>query len=200
MSRIKETRWIAGGVLVWLCLANVAPVIAADLIVLKDGSEYEGMVIELDRRRLIFEHDDGERETFPFSSLERIEFGEEESPPLHARVRVHGADDEVVIFVDGTAVASAAELRAGWIDISPLLATGTSEVRAEVVNRNGPWAYRWTLEAGTQKKTFACGLVGKSGCRKDGGTGREKGTFSAGRALLFVHRSSAEAEIQVEEE
>jgi len=65
-----------------------------------------------------------------------------------------------------------------------------------VTNNAGPWAYRWTVEAGAQKETFACGLAAKTGCRRDGGNGLERGTFEAGKIWIYVRRTAGEAVLQ----
>ncbi len=186
-----------------VCLLALVPVAraSADRVVLRDGSELSGYVVSLDRELLVMELPGDERREIPRREVARIEFGEEELPPLDATVRVLSADDEVHLYLDGREVAAPAELEAEWFDLAPLLADGTNELTAEVVNVSGPWAYRWVLRVGGKKYTFACGLAGKSGCRRgEGATGREKGTFFAGRAWLYVHRADGTIDVEIEEE
>ncbi len=184
-------------------LLAVVPVTSAstDRVVLRDGSELSGYVLSLDRELLVVELPGDERREIPRREVARIELGEEELPPLDAKVRVLAADDEVHLYLDGREVAAPAELEAEWFDLAPLLADGANELTAEVVNVSGPWAYRWVLRAGGKKYTFACGLAGKSGCRRGkGATGRERGTFFAGRAWLYVHRTDGTIEVEIEKE
>ena len=185
---------VAGPVPAW---AGQAP----DRVVLRDGSELAGWVVSLDRELLVMELPGDERREIPRREVARIELGEEELPPLRARVRVYAADDEVHLYLDGREIASPGELAAGWFDLAPLLADGTNELTAEVVNVSGPWAYRWVLDVGGKRTTFACGLAGKSGCRRgEGATGRERGTFFAGRAWLYVHRADGSIDVEIEQE
>ncbi len=186
--------------LLLLALATLAAA-STDRVFLRDGSELEGTVVSLDRELLVLDLPREGRRKIPRREVAKIEFGEEEAPPLDARVRVLAADDELHLYLDGRELAAPAELEAEWFDLAPHLADGANELTAEVVNVSGPWAYRWVLRVGGRKYTFACGLAGKTGCRRgEGATGREKGTFFAGRAWLYVHRSDGSIDVQVEEE
>ena len=109
------------------------------------------------------------------------------------------ADDLVRIFLDGEEIADPAKTQTEWIELGPLLAEGANLIEAEVENQAGTWAYQWILDAGEQKETFACGVRGKVGCRRDGMLGTEQGTFAAGRVWLYLDRASGEIELQVDE-
>ncbi len=168
-----------------------------DLVVLVDGSEVNCRVLGLDAKLLTIEREDGRHEKIAREKLVSITFGEGEAAPISARVRVLAADDLVRIYLNGQEVASAAELRAGWVDLAPLLGEGPNELYAEVSNETNLWAYRWVLEANGRRETFQCGLVHKSGCRAEGRSDRALGTFPAGRAWLYVHRRSGEVTIEL---
>lgn len=174
--------------------ASAAP--APDRVALRRGGEIRCRVLALDERQLVVEREDGRRENLPRADVLRIELGETAVKPIVARVHVVEGDDVVRLLLDGREIASPAELRAGWVDLAPLLREGPNVITAEVENRSGPWAYRWTLEAGAQRETFACGLANRAGCRQRGGNGMEQGTFPAGSAYLYVHRNAGEVVIQ----
>jgi hypothetical protein len=179
--------------------AVAAPPAAAllnDSLTLRDGSTFRCRVMEVDARRVLVEREDGRQSSIPRPDVVRIEFGLAPPPPIVARVHVDEADDIVRIKLDGKEVAPPATLRAGWFDLVPLLRDGPNVVEAEVENRSGSWAYRWVIEAGSQKEVFACGLAGRAGCRDDGREGHERGTFPAGRIYLYVHRDAGEVTLQ----
>lgn len=198
MSRIGE-RFRLAAFLVILAMASTAS-LALDLVVLRDGSELRGTVVSLDRGRLVLDRDDGKRESVDRIDVRRIEFGEVDAPPIKARVIVNEGDDEVRLFLDGKEFAQPAELEAGWFDISPLLQEGANQISAEVRNEAGTWSYRWTLEVGSDRHVFSCGLRGRTGCNNAGAEGTERGTMPAGRAWVFVKRRAGEAKLQVEAE
>lgn len=179
--------------LIWGCSAALA----ADVLVLKDGSEIKGKLVDVDAHRVLFQHEDGRQEPFPRSRVARIEFGSEPIP-LRVRVRVDDADDEVHLFLDGTEIGTPSQLEKGWFDLSPLLQDGPHQLTGEVANKTAFWAYRWVLEAGGQSFAFACGLAHKSGCTTGGRDPREQGTMPAGKAWLFVHRDTGEVRVEVE--
>lgn len=175
------------------CLA-----VTEDRVVLRDGSELQARVIELTSENLVLEPQGGGRKMIPRRELLRIEFGEQAIPPIKVRVRVFEADDEVRLTLDGSPLATPAELIGGWVDLADKLRDGANLLEAEVENTAGMWAYRWTLEAAGQTKTFACGLTGRSGCRREGGSGTERGSFPAGKVWLYYHRNSGSLRIEVE--
>jgi hypothetical protein len=180
-----------------LCLAG--PSWAVDLVVLRDGSEFEGKLVSVDRSRAVLEFSDGSRETFERAELARIEFGEEELPDLFARVLVQDSDDVLRLFLNGEEVAAPADLEGRWFDLAPLLIEGANLLTAEVENQAGTWSYRWLVQAGKDRASMTCGLRGKSGCTRLGGNGREQGTMPAGKVWIYVERSAGEAVIEVEE-
>ncbi len=198
MSRIGESRKVTRAwVLLLFALVLPATVLAEmDQVTLRDGSEIVCRVLDLSKQRLTIEHEDGGHETIPRSSVAAIRFGEDVLPPIKVRVRVFGADDKVRIYVDGDEVASPGELKAGWVDLGPFLHDGANEINAEVENERNVWAYRWVLEAGTQRETFQCGIPRKSGCRAEGRSDRAFGVFPAGRAWIYVHHREGTAEIE----
>ncbi len=168
-----------------------------DTVTLRDGGELRCRVLSVDANKVLVEKDDGAQQALPRVQVQRIEFGEAAvAPPIVARVRVLEGDDVVRILLDGTEVASAAALRAGWVDLAPLLKEGPNRLVAEVRNDGGVWAYRWIVEGGTKKEVFACGLANRSGCREQGGDGLEKGTFPAGNVWIYVHRSAGDVTLQ----
>ncbi|MBP7149036.1 MAG: hypothetical protein KBD01_16020 [Acidobacteria bacterium] len=168
-----------------------------DVLVLRDGSELTGRLLELDAQRAVFELEGGARETIARTQIRRVEFGDVAAAPLKVRVQVIEADDEVRLYLDGAEIAPAAELKGGPFDLAPLLKEGPNRITAEALNQAGPWAYRWMLEAGGRKHVFACGLAGKSGCTK-GGDARQKGVMPAGGAWVFVHRETGEVTVTVD--
>lgn len=181
------------------CALVFPAALAVDTVVLRDGSEIEGQVVSLDAGRLVVDLTDGSRKSFARADVQSIEFGEREMPPIKARVMVNESDDEVRLYLDGREIASPGELQAGWIDIAPLLAEGANQITAEVLNQAGTWSYRWTIEAGGQRHVFSCGLRGKTGCMREGGTGQERGTMTAGRAWVYLKRRAGEVKLQAEE-
>jgi hypothetical protein len=166
-----------------------------DRIVLADGSEYAGRVVALDAHTLAIEID-GARRTFPRREVRRIELGDALAPPLVARVKVAEADDELRLLLDGKELAPPAQLRAEWFDLAPLLGDGPHHLTAELTNRRGTRAWRWVLEAGGKKESFACGLVGRSGCTADGREAEAQGTFPAGGVWLYVKLSEGRIELE----
>ncbi len=168
---------------------------AGDRVALADGSELSGQVVSLDAHALVIEVD-GARRTVPRREVLRIELGETPPPPLVARVKVAEADDEVRLLLDEREIASPAQLRAEWFDLAPLLGDGPHHLTAEVTNRRGLRAWRWVLEAGGKKETFACGLTGRSGCTADGQPANAQGTFPAGGVWLYVKRAEGRIEIE----
>jgi hypothetical protein len=108
------------------------------------------------------------------------------------------ADDEVTLKLDGIVIASPAEARAGWIDLAQRLADGANHLTAELRNTAGTWAYRWVLEAGSETRSFSCGMPGRSGCRRGGTTGLERGSFAAGGVWIYYHRETGELALQVD--
>lgn len=167
----------------------------ADRVTLADGSEFLGRVVSLDSHALIVEVS-GARRTVPRPDVRRIEFGEAPPPPLVARVKVAEADDEVRLLLDGNEIAPPAQLRAEWFDLTTLLGDGPHHLTAEVVNGRGLRAWRWVLEAGGQKETFACGLTGRSGCAQDGQPADAQGIFPAGGAWIYVNLSEGRIEVE----
>ncbi len=166
-----------------------------DRVVLADGSEYTGRVVTLDAHTLAIEVD-GARRTFPRRDVRRIELGDAPSTALVARVKVAEADDELRLMLDGKELAPPAQLRAEWFDLAPLLGDGPHHLTAELTNRRGMRAWRWVLEAGGKKESFACGLVGRSGCTADGQTAEAQGTFPAGGVWLYVKLSEGRIELE----
>ena len=197
MSRSrKATRVLVALAVVMLVSLVRAAAPPQDKVTLRDGSTFACRVLELDARRALVEREGGAQQSIARAELVRIEFGQTPAVKIVARVHVVEADDIVRIKLDGREVASPAELRAGWVDLVPLLADGPNVLEAEVENHSGPWAYRWTIEAGADKATFACGLAGKTGCRENGASGQEKGNMPAGRVYIYVHRDSGEVTLQ----
>jgi len=198
MSRSRNRAPILAG---WLALGLAAAIAtapheahaaelpaAADRVTLTDGSELLGRVVSLDAHVLVVEIS-GARRTVPRRDVRQIELGDAPPPPLAARVKVAEADDEVRLLLDGKEIAPPAELRAEWFDLTTLLGDGPHHLTAEVVNRRGMRAWRWVLEAGGKKETFACGLTGRSGCTADGKAADAQGTFPAGGVWLYVKQS-----------
>lgn len=187
---------LATAFLVWLTALGFVSSAELDLVFLRDGSEIECRVIELDRDRLTIEiPGEDRRRSYPRDEVEAIEFGTPAPPELRARVQVIESDDEVRLYLDGREVASPSELEAGWFDLGPLLAEGANQLTGEVTNRRGSWAYRWVLEVEGERHSFACGIPKKSGCRRHGGTGKERGTHDAGSVWLYVDRRSGSVEV-----
>jgi len=168
---------------------------AADRVTLADGSELAGRVVSLDAHVLVVEVA-GARRTVARRDVLRIELGEAPPPPLVARVKVAEADDEVRLLLDGEEIAPPAQLRAEWFDLMTLLGDGPHHLTAEVVNQRGLRAWRWVLEAGGKKETFACGLTGRSGCTVDGKPADAQGTFPAGGVWLYVKLSEGTIELE----
>lgn len=168
---------------------------AADRVTLADGSELLGRVVSLDAHVLVVEVE-GARRTVARRDLLRIELGEAPPPPLVARVKVAEADDEVRLLLDGEDIAPPAQLRAEWFDLMSLLDDGPHHLTAEVVNQRGIRAWRWVLEVGGKKETFACGLTGRSGCTADGRPADAQGTFPAGGVRLYVKLSEGTIEVE----
>ena len=180
----------------WLLLTT--QVQSEELIVLRDGSELRGRLIEVTLDHAALEVAGGGRQLIPRRNVARIEFGESVAPTIRARVRVAEADDEVQLYLDGAALGTTAELRAGWIDLASKLKQGANQITAEVSNTGGQWAYRWIVEAGGETKTLSCGLPGRSGCKRDGGSGFEKGTVPAGKVWIYYHQETGELKLSVE--
>ena len=173
----------------------------ADRVILADGSVYEGRLLSVDENWALIRLEDGSEERLPRGELERIEFEPEEEvvPEIRVRVRVRVADDLVRLLLDGEEIADPARTQTEWIDLAPLLAEGANLLEAEVENEAGTWSYQWVLDAGALKETFACGVRGKVGCRRDGMLGTEQGTFGAGRVWIYYDRATGELELQVDE-
>ncbi len=168
---------------------------AADRVTLADGSELAGRVVSLDAFVLVVEVE-GARRTVQRREVRRIEFGDAPPPPLVARVKVAEADDAVRLLLDGEEIAPPAQLRAEWFDLMTLLDDGPHHLTAEVVNQRGMRAWRWVLEVGGKKETFACGLTGRSGCTADGKPADAQGTFPAGGVWLHVKLSEGIIELE----
>ncbi|RMG46033.1 MAG: hypothetical protein D6718_06300 [Acidobacteria bacterium] len=198
MSRIGNTVAQRAGAAA--CLAVIlaaAPAAAADLVVLRDGSEIEGHVVLVDETRAVIRLPEGRERVVARKELARIEFGEEPEIPLpRVRVRVLDADDEVHLYLDDEEIAPPAQLLGEWVDLGPRLREGANHITAEVRNETSVWAYRWVIDVGGRRYTFACGLARKSGCREEGHTGREVGTMPAGSAWLYVDRESGTVEVE----
>jgi hypothetical protein len=167
----------------------------ADRVTLADGSELVGRVVSLDAYVLVVEVE-GARRTVQRRDVRRIEFGDAPPPPLVARVKVAEADDAVRLLLDGEEIAPPAQLRAEWFDLMTLLDDGPHHLTAEVVNQRGMRAWRWVLEVGGKKETFACGLTGRSGCTADGKPADAQGTFPAGGVWLHVKLSEGIIEFE----
>jgi hypothetical protein len=185
----------AAMVLAFLLTLGAALGAELDLVILRDGSEIECRVVELDRDRLTVETADDRLEYYSRDELRAIEFGDPAPPELRARVQVLDADDEVRLYLDGQELASPSELEAGWFDLGPHLAQGANHLTAEVTNNRNVWAYRWIVEVEGKRHTFSCGIPRKSGCREQGGSGKEHGTFPAGGLWLYVDRSIGSVEV-----
>lgn len=194
MSRLRK---LFSLVLV-LCASLALPALA-DRIILVDGSVIEGHLVSVDENRAVIRLDDGSEERVPRGELAGIEFEERKQPEIRVRIRVRVADDLVRLYLDGAEIADPARTQTEWIELGPLLAEGANLIEAEVENQAGTWAYQWMLDAGEQKETFACGVRGKVGCRRDDMLGTELGTFPAGRVWLYLDRASGEIELQVDE-
>ena len=192
--------WLALGVIAAIAFAPREALAAetrptADRVTLADGSEILGRVVSLDAHVLVVEVE-GARRTVPRREVLRIELGEAPPPPLVARVKVAEADDEIRLLLDGEEIAPPAQLRAEWFDLMTLLGDGPHHLTAEVVNQRGLRAWRWVLEAGGKKETFACGLTGRSGCTVDGKPADAQGTFPAGGVWLYVKLSEGTIELE----
>jgi hypothetical protein len=198
LSRYRDRNfWRCGAALLAALMAAIGGAAAAelDLVILRDGSEIECRVVELSRDRLTVDTPDDRRRTYAREEVEAIEFGDPAPPKLRARVQVMEADDEVRLYLDGEEIASPSELEAGWFDLDPLLGEGANRLRAEVTSRRGYWAYRWVLEVQGERETFSCGIPNKSGCTRDGTSGKEHGTFPAGSVWLYVDRRSGSVDV-----
>ncbi len=198
MSRIRNVLAMLAAVTAAALLVPAAHALAPtpDTVTLRDGSAVPCRVLVLDDRRLLVAKDDGGQQSIPRADVVRIDFGQAAPPPIAARLHVDAGDDLVRVRLDGREIATPAELRAGWIDLAPLLRDGPNVIEAEVENGGGVWAYRWTIEAGGRRETFACGLVNAAGCRENGATGKEKGVFPAGKLYVYVHRDVGEVSLQ----
>ncbi len=199
MSRLRNPPLVrlSGSWLAFLLLVTFASPLGAapvDRVTLRSGERIEGRVISLDERTLRVEVGSRARE-FARGEVERIELGEAPPPPIEAKVRVVESDDEVRLFLDGVELAPASQLKAEWFDLAPLLGDGPHHLTAEVINRRGPRAWRWVLEAGGRREVFACGLAGKSGCDRDGSGPFDLGTFPAGGARLYVSHREGRIEV-----
>ncbi|HHN74328.1 MAG TPA: hypothetical protein ENK10_03785 [Acidobacteria bacterium] len=199
MSRIDNLGRLAGVWLVVALLLGVSALADDDRVTLRSGDEIAGKVLELDSQRLLMELPDGQRRHIPRAEVQSIVFGEEQAPPVVVRVKVYSADDEVRVFVNGEEVASSDELRGSWVDISESLHDGANEIRAEVSNRTNVWAYRWVIDAGGQRTTFACGIPNRSGCSSQGRDPRALGTMDAGRGWIYLHRREGTVEVETEQ-
>jgi hypothetical protein len=178
-----------------LLLLGAASAVELDLVILRDGSEIECRVVELDRDRLKIEMPDDRVRHISRDELRAIEFGDPAPPELRAKAQVLEADDEVRLYLDGVELASPSELEAGWFDLGPHLAEGANQLTAEVTNNRGVWAYRWIVEVEGERYSFSCGIPNKSGCREQGGTGKERGTFPAGSLWLYVDRATGSIDV-----
>jgi hypothetical protein len=205
MSRSRNRAPLLGALLALGVVAAIASAMqgsfaaeardAADHVTLADGSELAGRVVSLDAHVLVVEVD-GARRTIRRREVRRIELGDAPPPPLVARVKVAEADDEVRLLLDGEEIAPPAQLRAEWFDLMTLLDDGPHHLTAEVVNQRGMRAWRWVLEVGGTKETFACGLTGRSGCTADGKPADAQGTFPAGGVWLHVRLSEGLIELE----
>lgn len=199
MSRNGKVLWTVLISLVFLCgPVDRAAAPTPDKVLLKDGSEILCRLISVDDRQVLIERGNGDQSRFDRKDVRRIEFGEIEVPRIVARVRVFDGDDQLHLTLDGIEIARPDVLRTGWVDLAPLLKDGANLLTAEVSNEKGTWSYRWVLEAGTAREVYACGLAGKAGCTQDGFIGRETGRLPAGKAWIFIHRSSGEIRVQRE--
>ena len=204
VSRIREPcsamRHLVSGAAMLTLLALLAfAALAEDVVVLRDGGEVRGKVLSLDEHRVLVERRDGKRATVPRRDVLRIEFGEDEPPPLKVLVTVRAADDALELLLDGRPVASPEELRDGWVDIGPLLADGANLVEAVVLNESGTWAYSWMIDLGGRRVSLSCGQRGRRGCTKEGRSGHERGRLPGGKVWLYVDRSTGRVEHQVDE-
>ncbi len=198
MSRTRKSLAVRAALAAAVLLAAPARAAAPtpDTVTLRDGSAVPCRVVALDDRHLVVAKGDGTQQSFARAEVVRIDLGQAPPPPIVARLHVDASDDVVRVRLDGREIATPAELRAGWIDLAPLLREGPNVIEAEVENRGGVWAYRWTIEAGGRRETFACGLANTAGCRENGTTGKEKGVFPAGKLYVYVHRDAGEVTLQ----
>ncbi|MDQ7006544.1 MAG: hypothetical protein Q9Q40_04890 [Acidobacteriota bacterium] len=199
MSRIGNSGRCAGVFLLLALLFGGFVPADGDRVTLRDGDEVVGKVLELDSQRLLLELPDGRRRHIPRVEVLSIVFGESSAPPVVVRVRVFSADDEVRIFANDEEVAPADTLRGSWVDLSQALHDGANEIYAEVSNRTNVWAYRWVIDAGGRRTTFACGIPHRSGCSSQGRDPRARGTMDAGRAWIYLHRREGTVEVEVEQ-
>lgn len=184
----------------WLSAAIAAAfAVAADLVVLRDGSEMTGTVISVDSHRVVLERDGGRRTTIPRREVARIEFGVEPPAPLRVTVSVREADDRLELLLDGRPVAPYEELRAGRVDIGPRLDDGAHLLEAVVINEDGPWSYSWTVDLGERRISLACGRRGRASCVKPGHGAQDTGRLPGGKVWLYVDRDAGTVEAQVEE-
>lgn len=185
--------------LAWLICAGCAGLsLAAELdrVFLRGGGEIDCRVVSLDGRYLKIEEPGSRQRTIAREEVEAIEFGAPDPPAISVRVMVLDADDQVQLYLDGKEIASPAALEAGWVDLAPLLRDGGNHLTAEVSNEKAEWAYRWAVEVNGKRHAFACGIPHRSGCKDQGGSGKERGTFPAGSVWLFVDRATGKVEVR----
>lgn len=198
MSRMRNSTVARSGgaaAVFLLCLLSASAIAAPlDRVTLRSGEQIEGRVLSLDARTLRVEIGSRAQE-IARAEVERIDLGEAPPLPIEARVRVIESDDEVRLFLDGAELAPAAQLKGEWFDLAPLLGDGPHHLTALVINRRGPRAWRWVLEAAGQREVFACGLAGKTGCEADGRGPSEIGHFPAGGAQIYVTRHEGRVEV-----
>jgi hypothetical protein len=201
-SRFRDALFRLGTVVTILvgliCAESAGLSIAAELdrVFLRGGGEIACRVVSLDGRYLKIEEPGSRQRAISREEVEAIEFGAPDPPEISVRVMVLDADDQVRLYLDGEEIASPAALEAGWIDLAPLLRDGGNQLTAEVSNAKNEWAYRWAVEVNGKRHAFACGIPHRSGCKDQGGTGTERGTFPAGSVWLFVDRASGKVEVR----
>lgn len=170
----------------------------ADTVVLVDGTEVTGEVLDLEGDALHLRDSRGNNVTISRARIARILF-ETPAPKMKVEVRAAAADDEVDLLLNGDAVVErAGSLGSGWTDVSDRLVQGNNRLQVRVRNERASWAYKWELRIRGKVTVFSCGQPGVrgKGCTCCGLSGSETGEIGPlDPVWLHVDRPSGTAEV-----
>jgi len=191
--RSSLARWTA-----LLVVLALSPVLLADTLVLLDGTEMTGEVLDLSAEVLHLRDTRGNLVTVNRSKIARILFVTP-PPKLKVDLRCAAADDELDLLLNGDPVQErVGALGSGWLDVTDRLQQGNNQIQVRVRNERASWGYRWELRINGKVSVFSCGQPGTKGkgCTCCGMTGNETGEIGPLEPLwLHVNRAAGAAEV-----
>lgn len=173
-----------------------AGVVAADVVVRRDGSRIEGRVLSVDLDVLVLETEDG-RYRVDREQISEVRFART-APSVRVEIRNVESDDALDAFLEGEWVLREGRRGGEWIDLTSKLKDGNNALRFRIHNSRGSWAYRVALRLNGEVKILSCGTPHRTDdpCRDFGHSGIESGTIEdIPTVWIHVDRDAGRVEV-----